>query len=249
MRSNIFGKLSDDGRKVELCIYGDIVSESWRWGMADVSSQVVLRELENENIDQIDVFINSFGGDVFEGLAIYSILKRQKAKVNVTIDGIAASIASVIVLAGDTITMHKHSMMMIHNCWTGATGNAKELRNTADDLDKIMDSVNEVYMNRFTGGLEVLKTLLDNETLLSASECMECGFCDSVINSENKESKMQMKVIQKLAQESKRPLTTIAKEQIQGSEGSDPKDEKGSDKPQATHKNRFYKKIGGNLHV
>ena len=243
MKNEIFGKLSEDGKTAELYIYGDIVSEDWRWFDNEVSSALVLSELEKESIEQIDVFINSFGGSVFEGLTIYSILKRQKAKVNVFIDGIAASIASVIALAGDTVTMYKHSMMMVHNCWSIAYGNANDLRETAKDLDKIMDSINEVYMGKFSGSLEELKELLDNESYLSATDCLNYGFCDSIVEGKDVNAKMQMEAIKTLVSKTNVDYSAFAQSNPLGSaEVIASEDETVLIQPQ----NRFFKKQGGN---
>ena len=100
------------------------------------------------DITEINLHINSLGGDVFEGIAMFNLLKQHKANVKVYIDGIAASIASVIAMSGDTIYMPKNSMMMIHNCWTTSTGNSKEFRKLAEDLDKIMEVSLESYMSK-----------------------------------------------------------------------------------------------------
>ena len=127
------------------------------------------------------MYVNSPGGDVFAGQAIYSQLKRHKATVNVHIDGLAASIASVIAMAGDTIHMPSNAMMMIHNAWSIAMGNAKDFRKTADDLDKIGLSIQETYLAKATGlEKDKLVELLDAETWLTAQECMDLGLCDVV---------------------------------------------------------------------
>ena len=202
VKPNLYAQLNEEQKKISLYIYGDIVSEGWRWGDDEVSSHVILEHLQNENIEFIDVFINSYGGEVFEGLTIYSILKRHKAKVNVVVDGIAASIASVIALAGDSLTLYRHSMMMVHNAWTIAWGNANDFRKTAEDMDKIMDSVNEVYMNKFTGTKEELQKLLDEETYLNASDCLVYGFADRVVDEDNHTS-AQMKMIWNMVNKSK----------------------------------------------
>src|SRR5690606_20024488 len=99
-------------------------------------------------VETLNVFINSPGGSVFQGQAIYNILKRQKARVNVYIDGLAASIASVIAMAGDTIFMPKNAMMMVHNPWTFSIGNAQDLRKEADTLDKIRETLIEAYLSK-----------------------------------------------------------------------------------------------------
>lgn len=136
---------------------------------------------KNKNVAKIDLYINSEGGSVFEGIGIYNILKRTRAYKRVFIDGCAASVASVIAMAGNAIYMPKSSIQMIHNAWTFTYGNAKELRKTADDLDKINTVVVNAYMSRFKGTEEELKELLDSETYLTADECLKYGLCTKVV--------------------------------------------------------------------
>lgn len=170
----------------ELYIYGDIVR--YQWDDDDTSAKSFKKDLDAlGDIDTLNLYINSPGGSVFEGVAIYNILKRHKAKVNVFIDALAASIASVIAMAGDTITMPSNAMMMIHNPWMITWGNAAELRKSADDLDRIGASMKQSYLDRTGDKLDEtrLTELLDAETWLSAQECLEYGLCD-VVGEENK---------------------------------------------------------------
>ncbi|WP_371932724.1 head maturation protease, ClpP-related [Bacillus carboniphilus] len=111
------------------------------------------------------------------------MLKRHKATVNVYVDGLAASIASVIAMAGDTIHMPKNTMLMIHNAWTFAYGNATELRKAADDLERVNNSSIQSYLQKTGDKLteEKLKEMLDAETWLSADEAYEYGLCDVVL--------------------------------------------------------------------
>src|SRR5690606_37040464 len=131
----------------------------------------------------INLYINSSGGSVFEGIAIHNMLKRHKAKINVHIDALAASIASVIAMSGDTIFMPKNSMLMIHHAWTFAIGNAEQLRKTADDLDRITNSSKQSYLQKAGDKLtdEKLTEMLDAETWLSADEAYRYGLCDVVL--------------------------------------------------------------------
>lgn len=122
------------------------------------------------DVKTINLHINSPGGSVFEGIAIYNMLKQNKAHINVYVDGLAASIASVIAMSGDAIFMPSNSMLMIHNPWTMAIGNASELRKQADDLDKITESSIQTYLNTAGDKLDeaTLRQLMDNETWLTA---------------------------------------------------------------------------------
>ena len=136
---------------------------------------------ENKNASRIDIYINSPGGSVSEGITIYNILKRTRAYKRVFIDGFACSIASVIAMAGNSIYMPKSSMQMIHNAWTLAMGNANELRKMADDLDKINEVVISAYMSKFKGTEKELRDLLDNESYLTADECLKYGLCTKIL--------------------------------------------------------------------
>jgi ATP-dependent Clp protease protease subunit len=164
-----------------LYIYGDIVS--WAWDDEDTSAKSFKRDLDAlGDITTLNLYINSPGGSVFEGVAISNIIKRHKAYVIVLIDGLAASIASVIAMAGDEVRMPRNTMMMIHNPWTFTWGNATELRKQADDLDRIGGSMKESYLAKAGDKLtpDKLTELLDAETWLSAQECLDFGLCDVV---------------------------------------------------------------------
>lgn len=114
--------------------------------------------------------------------AIYNMLKMHSAKINIYIDALAASIASVIAMSGDTIFMHKNSFLMIHNSWVMTVGNTEELRKTADLLDKTDSVSNTAYLDKATSlTQEELKQLLDVETWLTADEALSMGFVDEVI--------------------------------------------------------------------
>ena len=164
-------------------IYGEVISETWKWSDDEVSAYSFKDAIENlGDVTEIIVNINSPGGDVFEGLAIHNILKRHDAKVTVNIDGLCASIASVIAMAGDTIRMPKNALMMIHNAMTSDFGNANELRETADLLDKVTSQLMTTYLDKSeTLNEATLKVLLDAETWLTADEAKHYGLVDEVI--------------------------------------------------------------------
>jgi ATP-dependent Clp protease, protease subunit len=176
-------KMSADGSdSADIFIYGDIVS--YKWDETDTTAASFKQDLDAlGDVNTINLYINSPGGNVFEGVAIHNMLKRHKAKINVYVDALAASIASVIAMAGDTIHMPKNSMLMIHNPWTLAIGNATELRKIADDLDRIGQSVKQTYLQKAGDKLsdEELQEMLDAETWLSADEAYEYGLCDVVL--------------------------------------------------------------------
>lgn len=175
-------KMSADGNSGDIFIYGDI--ESYKFVDEDTTATSFKNDLDNlGNVSDINLYINSPGGNVFEGLAIHNMLKRHKAKVTVNVDALAASISSVIAMAGDVIRMPSNSMMMIHNALAGMVGNAEELRKMADDLERITNSTKETYLAKSNGKLteDKLTELMDAETWLSAYEAVQYGLADEVL--------------------------------------------------------------------
>ena len=139
---------------LELYIYGDVEGDGYDWWRDEVirseTSANAFRDAlaAHPNVTQIDLYINSYGGSVFEGTAIYNQLRRHPAHKTVYVDGFACSIASVIAMAGDEVVMPRNTLMMIHNMWMGAVGNAAELRKAADDLDVINDAGRQGYLEK-----------------------------------------------------------------------------------------------------
>ena len=133
------------------------------------------------DVSQINVHINSYGGEVAEGLAIYSALRRHKARVRTTCDGFACSIASVIFMAGDERLMSDASLLMIHNAWTSAWGvNAADLRKLADDMDTITSASKSAYMARVSITEAELTELMDAETWISPADAVDMGFATAI---------------------------------------------------------------------
>ena len=167
---------SDEG---ELLLYGDISDSTW-WG-DEITPKNFKEELDSlGDIKTLNVYINSGGGDVFAGQAIYSMLKRHSATVNVYVDGLAASIASIIAMAGDNVKMPKNAMLMVHNPWSFGMGNANDFRKLADDLDKVRESMISVYEDKTGMEKEKIVELLDAETWMTAEEAIEFGFADEI---------------------------------------------------------------------
>lgn len=174
-----------------LNIFGDITSWAWE-ELGEMSNVLLSKKLEElGDVSVIDVYINSYGGEVAEGLAIYNALKRHKAKIRTHVDGFACSIASVIFMAGDERIMPSTSCLMIHNPWTVTAGNAKELRKQAEDLDVIGECSINAYMEHVNISEDELKELLDNETWLSSKEAVELGFATEVDESEESDNVSQ----------------------------------------------------------
>lgn len=167
-------KAAANGKDHELMVYGDIAE--W-WGVDSKEFNTQLNAIEADNIN---VRINSYGGEVFTAQAIYSGLRRHKAHITVYIDGIAASAASLIAMAGDTVVMPANSMMMIHNPLTWMGGNANDMREMADVLDKIRDSIVSAYQAKTGMEPEAIIELLDAETWLTAQEAVDYGFADQL---------------------------------------------------------------------
>lgn len=174
-------EVNKEKKEADIYIFGDITS--WEWFESDVSSYTLSKELQelNKDIEIINVHINSYGGEVAEGLAIYNMLKNHPAKVRAIVDGFACSIASVIFMAGDERIMNNASLLMVHNAWMYTAGNAEELRKDADDLDKITQASIEAYKNRANISEDEIKELLDNETWILPSEALEMGFATTIV--------------------------------------------------------------------
>lgn len=156
-----------------LSIFDDI-------GAYGVSAKSFLNDLRTVTTDEVDVEINSPGGDVFAGLAIYNGLRASGKKINVKVLGLAASAASLVAMAGDTIEMPENAFMMIHNPWGFAMGGADEMRNTADVLDKIGTGLVSTYAKRTGKTDQEIAALLDAETWMTAQEAVDAGFATSV---------------------------------------------------------------------
>lgn len=175
-------KASSDGTSADVFIYGEITKYAWE-DEGEHSATTFKKELDAiGDVDSINLYVNSPGGSVFEGITIHNMLKRHKAKVIAHVDALAASIASVIIMAADEIRMPSNSMLMIHNPWTFTMGNAQELRKQADDLDRIGESSKQSYLGKAGDKLtdEKLQEMLDAETWLSADEAYQYGLCDVV---------------------------------------------------------------------
>lgn len=175
-----------DADTLDIYVYSD-VDKKWWWDDDCIGAKDFQEMLEkNPNAKNINVYINSYGGSVSEGVAIYNQLKRHKAYVTAYIDGFACSIASVIPMAADKIVMSDCSMLMIHNPWTCACGNSKDMRKCADDLDKILDGcIIPAYLGKINGKIseEKLRELLDSSEMLTPAECLAYGFVDEVAES------------------------------------------------------------------
>lgn len=179
---------------LDLYIYGDVESEifvddGW-WGSyveSENSANHFRRELARyPDVTQINLYINSYGGSVFEGTAIYNQLRRHPAHKTVYVDGFACSIASVIAMAGDEVVMPRNALMMIHNMSLWVEGSAAELRKAAEDLDTINAAGRAAYLAKAGDKLteERLTEMMDAETWLTAEECIQYGLADRMADQE-----------------------------------------------------------------
>jgi len=161
----------------EVLIYGDIGDS---WSDEAVWAKDLVDQLAEIKSNKINVRINSYGGSVSDGLAIYNALKRHPAQIEVNIDGVAVSIASLIAMAGNVIRMSENALMMIHAPWTTATGNAKELRESADMLERFASAMTTPYANRI-GDTEA-NSLLTNgqDNWFTAGEALNAGLIDEI---------------------------------------------------------------------
>lgn len=185
-KEKINGKMvikNETEESADLYFYGDIRStsyddDSW-WSSGNPEDRApqdvadFLNQLEGTN--SVNLHINSGGGDVFAGIAIYNILKNSKANITTYVEGLAASSASLIAFAGDKVVVPKSAQLMVHNPWTIAMGNANDFRDTADMLDQIAKSILNIYMDNVQDGVEeeTIKTMMDNETWLTGEEALE----------------------------------------------------------------------------
>ena len=178
------------GETLELYIYDEIKSdkdkefnwETWSYDEPEVSAKKVREILEsNGNAKALDIYVNSNGGDVFEAYAMASMIQRFAGYKTCYIDGMAASAASLIPMVCDKVVMASYASILIHNMWTVACGNAKELRETADMLDDLMKSNRQLYLSRFNAGEDKLIELMDAETWMNAKEAVKLGFADEIL--------------------------------------------------------------------
>lgn len=161
----------------EIWIYEDI-GEGWFGGLSAKQFSDDLKGIGA--VDLIQVRLNSSGGSLVDGVAIYNSLKRHNARVEVSIDGMAASIASIIAMAGDKIEIAYNAMMMIHEPWTIAAGTSADFRKTAEVMDKTSDTLITTYQNKTGLDAGTIKLWMEEETWLNAEEAVKHGFADEI---------------------------------------------------------------------
>lgn len=182
--------------------YGTFDWWTWEYTESETSAEYFRKALaEIPETDTIELHINSYGGSVKEGIAIYNQLKQKKCKEIVAyVDGFAYSVASIIMQAADRRIMGLGTSLLIHNMWLSVAGNARELRKAADDLDVLMESNRQIYMERVNITEDELIEMLDNETYLTPEQAVEKGFADEVAKTETPAPDITQQLQQQLAQ-------------------------------------------------
>lgn len=158
----------------------DVIGEDW-WTGEGVTAKRIAGALRAIGGKDVTVLINSPGGDYFEGLAIYELLRQHPARVTVKVLGIAASAASVIAMAGDEVQIARSGFLMIHNTWVLAAGDRNALREVADWLEPFDAAAVDIYASRTGLKADVLATMLDKETWIGGAAAVDHGFADSLM--------------------------------------------------------------------
>lgn len=156
-----------------------------------ITAAKVKTEINKIGEKEVTVHIHSYGGDAFEGVAVYNILKQSNKNITVCVDGIAASAASIIAMAGDKIQMPKNTQFMIHKAATGLFGNSKKFEKVQKQLESTNQSLIETYMECFTGSKKELIQFMDDEKFFSAEEALKWGLIDEILNYDSKPLKQK----------------------------------------------------------
>ena len=168
---------------LDIDIYGDIGGWSYENTMESLSEQIK----NMDDVNEINVYINSYGGELAEGLAIYNALKQHKAVVNTYVMGFACSSASLIFMSGDNRYISKSSMLMIHNAISSCCGNSADMRAMAETLDKMNKAICNVYIDNVNISVEDIQNLLDKESFLGYEDAIEYGFATELFNDTKEE--------------------------------------------------------------
>jgi len=175
-----YWQLATQDREAALYIYGDIVTEDWKWLESDVSGHELVQQLDQLDVDLINVYINSYGGFISEAWAIHNALKRHKAKIRTVCEGFACSAASLIFMAGDERIMLDTSALWVHNVQTFAAGDYKKLQSEAEGAKKLNELSMQVYLEHVNLSKEELAEMMDKETWISPTEALEWGFATAI---------------------------------------------------------------------
>ena len=165
-------------KTAEILIYGDIGADWFGEGITAKSFAEDLKAIGK--MDTLKIRINSAGGDVFDALAIFNTLRRNSARKEVSVDGMALSAASIIAMAGDLISIAENAMLMIHDPWAVTMGTAEDMRKQADLLDQVKENLVTTYENRTGRKAEDVRKMMSAETWMRAKDAVEQGFADEI---------------------------------------------------------------------
>jgi ATP-dependent Clp endopeptidase proteolytic subunit ClpP len=180
-------RITNQAGKAEIYIYDEI-------GYFGVSASDFVEEMKNIDATEIDLHINSPGGEVFDGFAIYSTLKQHSATITTYIDALAASAASFIAMAGDKIIATKQARLMIHNARGIVIGESTDMRSTADQLDALSDTISEIYADKTGGTKESFRKMMNETTWFSAQQAKETGLVDEIQGQSDTENKWDLTI-------------------------------------------------------
>ena len=192
LQKNIVNKVSE--KVSEILIYDQIGGDWFGEGITGKTISAALKAIPSDHT--IHLRVNSPGGSVFEGTTIYELLKQDKRKVKCFIDGIAASISSIIPLAADEIVMGEASMFMLHKPLVGVYGNAMELERMINILDKIEEQMIGIYSRKTKMSRVQIATMLEKETFLTAQESVDMGLADSIVEGDSEQLRVAASMIQ-----------------------------------------------------
>lgn len=173
---------ADDEAENTISIF-DVIGYDY-WTGEGVTAKRIAAALRSIGAKPVTVHVNSPGGDMFEGLAIYNLLREHKAEVTIKVLGLAASAASVIAMAGDTVQIARAGFLMIHNAWVVAAGNRNDLREYAETLEPFDKAMADIYAARTGQEIKAMQKLMDAETWIGGSDAIDGGFADELLPSD-----------------------------------------------------------------
>lgn len=186
-KPNVFDRWTDDAAGVRALEKGDnvitmfeVIGEDF-WTGGGITAKKVASQLKAIGPRPLEVHVNSPGGDMFEGIAIFNILREHPQPVTIKVMGMAASAASIIAMAGDSIEIGAASFLMIHNCWVMAMGNRHDMRETAEWLEPFDQAMVDLYAARTGKDAKQIAKWMDAETYMSGSQAIERGFADALL--------------------------------------------------------------------
>ena len=188
--------ISAKANEVDILLYDEI-------GFWGIQADAFIKDLNAVDAKIINLRINSPGGSVFDGTAIYNALKRHKAKIITHVDGLAASMASIIALAGSEVHMADNAFIMIHDPWSIAIGDAAVMRKEAEVLDKISDVMAKTYADKTGKSMEEIKQIMADETWFNATEAKEIGLVDSLDEKQDAKASFDLSIFNRVPEELK----------------------------------------------